>query len=286
MLPKAESEVATSGANLLSGTVRHRRYTPTEHSFSYKTSYLWLDIQNLNSVFDRCVFWSLEKANLVSFRQADFFDDEPGSSLFEKLSTRIKRDTGDEFSGSIYLLAHLRYWGHQFNPVVFYYCFTKGHLKYIVAEINNTPWDEKFSYVLSVDQAEHRKQGPLASGFRFVFSKSFHVSPFMPMDLEYDWRFYDAVRGNGNSDDGLQHTRTIHMMLKQDKELVFDATLQLQASDLSKQAMYSLPFRYGLVTIKTITAIYWQALRLWLKKVPFYPYPSKQVTHIRKENDH
>ena len=101
--------------------------------------------------------------------------------------------TGARPAGPIRLLTHLRYFGYSFNPVSFYYVFdaTDTRVETIVAEITNTPWKERHAYVLPVAGAA--RAGGRA--WRFSFEKQFHVSPFMPMDMRYDWRFGAPARG-------------------------------------------------------------------------------------------
>lgn len=261
-------------SKLYLGNVRHRRMQPKVHEFSYKVAYLWLDLDEINRVFSSSLFWSLEKYNLVSFFRRDYLhsQDEQGD-LKSDVVDLIYKETGKRFDGSVFMLAHLRYWGHTFNPVVFYYCYQGGRLQYIVSEINNTPWDEKHAYVLSVGvktDAREKLNSTSKQLASFQFQKEFHVSPFMPMDLMYDWRFYEK-------DD----ERKVHMILNREREKVFDATMTLEARPLTQAAMNLLPFQYGLMTLKTVSAIYYQALKLWLKRIPFFTHPEKLLSETR-----
>jgi DUF1365 family protein len=165
-------------------------------------------------------------------------------------------------AGPIRLLTHPRYFGYGFNPVSFYYCYEADGetLAAIVAEINNTPWGEQHCYVLPA-RASH---GTADHKLRFQFGKDFHVSPFLPMDMDYDWRF--APPGD---------RLLVHMENWQDGEALFDATMTLERAPITAGSLAACLATYPLMTGKVAFAIYWQALRLWLKRTPFFTHPDK-----------
>jgi uncharacterized protein len=158
------------------------------------------------------------------------------------------------------LLAHLRYFGYIFNPVSFYYGYQADGrtLDYVVAEITNTPWSERHAYLLRIDAAEHHGRA-----LHWTFAKAFHVSPFQPMDCRYDWRFTPPG-------DDLR----VHMNLLRDGQRAFDATLCLTRRSLDGTSLARVLLRYPLMTAQVITAIHWQALRLWLKRTPVHSHPE------------
>ncbi|MDR9435939.1 MAG: DUF1365 domain-containing protein [Thiohalophilus sp.] len=250
------------------GRVRHRRFVPHEHAFDYRLFMLYLDLDELPGLFDRFWLWSARRFNLAWFRRADHHGD-PAIPLADAIRDRVEQQTGERPGGPIRLLTHLRYFGYGFNPVSFYYCFDPDdqYVEYLVAEVNNTPWGEQHCYVLSEPDNRGRQQHK-----RYLFGKHFHVSPFMPMELEYDWRF---------STPGKQ--LAVHMINRQNDNKLFDATLRLERKPLNHVQLARVLVSYPLMTVKVIAAIYYHALKLWLKKTPFYPHPdNKEAPHSAK----
>ena len=173
-------------SRLYEGWVRHRRYTPKSHAFKYPVFMTWLALDELDQVMALSNCWSLERFNLISFYRNDYLGAHTGQDLSSSVTNRIKEHNGEDFKGRICLLTHLRFLGFCFNPVSFYFCYPEGSEspRYILAEINNTPWNERYCYVLDVEDAPSQKKQ-----WTFDFKKAFHVSPFMPMEQHYRWQF-------------------------------------------------------------------------------------------------
>lgn len=245
------------------GTLRHRRFAPRPHAFRYRLCMTWLDLSELDDVFRGRWLWSTRHPSLAWLRRADYLGD-PAVTLDQAVRDWVQRETGLRPNGPVRLLTHLRTFGHCFNPVSFYYCYdaTGARVETIVAEITNTPWNERHAYVLPVPGND----GGTASPLRFRFGKSFHVSPFMPMDIEYDWRF--SVPGD---------RLAVHMANRRAGAKLFDATLVLDRRPLSTTNLAGALLRYPFATAEVVRAIYWQALRLWLKRVPFHTHPDNRI---------
>ena len=255
------TNMSTLNSRLFRGWIRHRRYLPKKHSFHYPVFMSWLDLEELDKLMALSPFWSLERFNLVSFYRRDYLGDT-GQNLSGAVKKCIHEHTGESFKGRICLLTHMRFLGFCFNPVSFYFCYPEGTLspRYILAEINNTPWNERFCYVLDAGENPVEKNKCV-----FNFEKAFHVSPFMRMQQHYRWQFTLH-----------EPNLTIHMQLEEENECCFDATLQLKAQALSPCTMLTTPLHYPFLTLSVVVSIYWQALRLWLKGIPFYGHPGKQ----------
>ncbi len=203
--------------------------------------------------------WSVGRRNLVEFRRSDFLGD-PAQPLAEAVRARITQALGYAPQGPVRMLGHLRHAGHVFNPVTFYYCYLAdgSTLHSIVAEITNTPWKERHAYVLPVAEAD--AQGRALS---WTFDKTFHVSPFMPMDCEYRWRF--------TAPGADLH---VHMQVWREGQRQFDADLVLQRRRLDGPGLAGMLLRHPLMTLRVVAAIHWQAVRLWLKRNPVHDHPS------------
>jgi DUF1365 family protein len=229
---------------------------------------MYLDLNELPDLFTHFRFWSVEKTNLATFRRKDHLGD-PTIPLDQAVRDLVEERLGARPAGPIRLLTHLRYFGYCFNPVSFYYCFdaTDTRVETIIAEIHNTPWLEEYPYVLGDPLNEHID----SAWRRFRFDKKFHVSPFMDMDIAYDWRF--RVPGD---------RLNVHMINYRKEEKLFDASLTLKRREISAASLSRVLIRYPLMTAKVTALIYRQALRLHLKKAPFFAHPTKRNSQIKE----
>lgn len=241
------------------GEVRHRRFLPVAHAFSYRLFMPYLDLEELPTLFSGRWLWSASRPALARFRREDHLGD-PEVPLAEAVRTAVAERIGRRPEGPIRLLTHLRYFGFVFNPVSFYFCFAPDgtRLEALLAEVDNTPWGERHLYV-----ADARRGEGAGATHVWRLAKELHVSPFMPMDLEYEWR----VTAPGER-------LVVHMENLRDGERLFDATLRLERREIDGPGLARALVRFPFMTARVLAAIYLQALRLWWKRAPYHPHPG------------
>jgi DUF1365 family protein len=246
-------------SRIYKGWVKHRRTAPTQNEFRYRMFMLYLDLAELPELFDGMPLWSARRWAPAWFKRSDYLG-APDVPLDQAVRDLVEARTGERPRGPIRLLTHLRYFGYCMNPVSFYYCFDETGVRVatIVAEITNTPWKERHQYVLPVQGAARLKH--------FTFDKQFHVSPFLPMDMQYEWDFSEP-----------KQRLFVHMQNLEHGERVFEATLALRQRAVSSRALLGVLAAFPLMTVKVIAAIHWQALKLWLKRTPIFDHPIGAV---------
>jgi len=257
----------------LTGTVRHRRLSPVNHQFTYRTGMLALNLDEWSEATRLSRWFSLERFNWMSLYRRDYYQPD-GGDLKAAICRRVEQATGWQPDGAVELITHPRYLGYVFNPVSFYFCYRKGQdplagavPRVIVAQITNTPWHERHVYCLDCDSVEQPSPVAGDDGWqtrRFAFAKRFHVSPFNPMDQQYQWLF--SFRGPD---------LRIHMNVSDEKNKVFDATLVVRRTPLDRKALHKSLREFPLEAFKVVLGIYWHALRLRLKGAVFHTHPDK-----------
>ncbi|MDZ4656687.1 MAG: DUF1365 domain-containing protein [Bythopirellula sp.] len=245
---------------LYHGSVTHSRTRPISHSFRYPVTMAYLDLAEVPQLLRERKLLGYHWRPLC-FREEDHLLGA-GESLDAEIRTLVQSQTRERLSGPIRLLTLLCTWGYYFSPLNLYYCFAPDGelLEAIVAEVSNTPWLETHRYVLSVSSPA----GP--EPLHWDHPKEFHVSPFMGMDLDYGWRCSQPGEQIG-----------VQITTAQAGESFFTANLNLERRPISDVELAWSLYRYPWMTARVVSAIYWQALRLWWKKCPFYTHPKKQA---------
>lgn len=240
------------------GSVRHRRFAPKAHAFTYPLFMAFLDVDRIPELCQVSRLLSYGRWNWAAYHEADQFGD-PSLPLRERLRRDAEAKGHPLPDGPIFLLTHLRYLGISFNPVSYFYCYDRaGHLALVMAQVTNTPWRERHTYWMPVATG-HQAPG----GVSFEVPKAFHVSPFMPMDCRYRWAF--TPPGD---------TLKVHIAEFNCLDLFFDATLTLQRYSWTAGILRTTLIRFPWMTLKVLTAIHWEAFWLWIKRVPVFTHPG------------
>ncbi len=217
-----------------------------------------LRLDELPELFEPYWLWSANSWNLAYFRRRDHLG-KSDIPLDQAVRDLVEAQIGTRPQGAIQLMTHLCYFGFRFNPVSFYFCWSRDgqNLENIIAEINNTPWGEQHCYVFKVHE-------PIKGGtIPFTFKKEFHISPFMNMGMKYVWSFSKPGKDFH-----------IHMESWEGDQKILDVSLGMTRAEISHTSLARVLFQYPSMTFKVVWGIYFQALRLWIKRCPFYPHPK------------
>lgn len=236
------------------GSVRHRRFTPTRHVFTYRIMQWWLALDELDQVsaLSRWLSTDARKAPL-HFRASDYLRGQWGdaSNLEQAVRAKMSALHGSELSGRVFFLGNIRCWGIFFSPLNCYFLQqADGSFSHMLAEVSNTPWLERHYYLVDLDEQADTE-------------KAFHVSPFNPMDMRYQWRI------RPHKDRQLVHIAAYR------EHLEFDATMALSAQPMNHQQIKRVLKTHPVMSLKIVAGIYWQAMKLLIKRVPFYGHPGK-----------
>tara|TARA_B100002051_G_C16667625_1_gene602659 strand:+ start:410 stop:1183 length:774 start_codon:yes stop_codon:yes gene_type:complete len=232
---------------IYSGFVTHRRFKPKRNFFKYKTFSLLIDLCEIESLAKEVKYFSYNKFNILSFYDKDH-GLRDGSSLIKWAKNLLAKANISTGSGKIKLLCYPRFFGYVFNPLSIFYCYDDNlQLKAILYEVKNT-FNEQHTYVFSAT--------PTSNLILHKCDKKFYVSPFMEMKTFYNFRL-------------LKPGKILNIFIKQgDREGVLLTACQFgKKIEMSSKNLLLQFFKHPLMSFKVISAIHFEALRLWLKGV-------------------
>ncbi len=226
----------------------------------------YLDLDELPCALDSTTLISRRRFGLASFLRSDHLGPS-NQPLADSVRNLVLKETGIEVRGPVRLLTQLRYFGIYFSPINLFYCFDEAGqgVEAIVAEVSNTPWLERHHYVL---WSGNQSLG--GDRLRYAHRKDFHVSPFMSMDAEYRWQLTPP-----GSD------LNLHLESFSTGRSLFNASMTLSRRPLNNRQLAKLLLRFPVTSARVTGAIYYQALKLWMKKCPFYPHPKQTARQSR-----
>lgn len=248
------------------GDIFHQRVTPTQHSFTYSMSLFWLKLNELPYLSDSLKGFSAQKRGLLNFRYTDYFVHKPASD--SETFIRNAKDKMQELGanaaldGDLFFLGQIRGLGVFFSPVNFYFHRPQGSTQfdYMLAEVSNTPWNQRHYYLVNMDEQADTQ-------------KAFHVSPFNPIDMTYKWKVQ-------------QPNKLLRLALSCHQDTRhFTAAIAMQKQPLNQTTLNRLMLRMPSTALFSLLGIYWQALKLFIKGTPVYGHPGNVQPHAQEKSN-
>ncbi|MBY5992587.1 DUF1365 domain-containing protein [Ferrimonas balearica] len=228
-------------SKIASGTVLHHRFAPPEHRFTYRLHMVMLELSELPALA------RLWRRPLCWFRREDYLGEGP---LEQAVLARMNQLSETPLAGKVWLLGQVRTLGLYFSPVNFYLLEGESGFTHLLAEVSNTPWNQRHHYLVPLSGDNDH-------------DKAFHVSPFMPMALQYQWRVK------------VEEARVAVMIrcMHPDGTPKFVADLRLDTEPLNRRSLWRVWSHIPAMAVKTVAGIYFEAMKLWWKGARFYPHP-------------
>lgn len=242
---------------IYSGYIAHTRHIPKLHTFKYPFFMWFLDLDEVDHLQDLGRWFSSRKWALSRFRRADYLGNSSGS-LADCVREKMKKLTGSAVTGKVFGLLNLRTAGLYFSPVNFYYGFDKtGRASHLLAEVSNIPWNERHYYAHSLDK----------DADEMIDDKAFKVSPFNPSrNQTYRWVIGAPAE-----------KVAINLGVHDERGHVFEAALRLTRQPFSRQSARKLIIKKPVMTAWIVAGIYWQAMKIFLKGIPYIPYEKEEA---------
>jgi DUF1365 family protein len=241
------------------GNINHRRLSPKKHSFNYTLYMLALDTSEMEKHHSPSWLFGFSKFHPLGFVEKDYIRSEPGS-LDQRIRNKVSELGGDIDISRILMLVQVRCFGIYFSPANFYFCYDENdNCTHMLAEVSNTPWNERHYYLVDLQTKDEK-----------ISEKSFQVSPFMDLDMCYFWQVKPPSNKAEKLVVNIENKRENLQSGKMDK--LFDVSLIMRKEEFSQKSLLRVWCQLPVMTIKVVFGIYWQALKLFIKGIPFIGY--------------
>ena len=246
------------GHAVFHGEVGHQRLLPRQHGFSYPIALYWLDCEQLDNATLKQHGVGFEQFSALSYRRSDYLPGEAG--LLESVKAKVQALGGTGTVAHVFVLTPLANWGLYFSPLTLYYCFDdKQQFCYLLAEVTNTPWNERHYYLHQIMPQQSTYQ----------HDKCFHVSPFHPMDMQYHWHISEP-----------EQSLDCSIRNMQGEQQVFSAWINLQRHTLDASWKRYWLIRRPWQNVQVVLRIYWHAMLLFFKRIPVHAHPKTKDTPV------
>ena len=240
------------------GEVFHQRFFPKKHRFSYRIFFLAIDLDELPQLTKMGRYFKTQRFAPLRFFAPDYLENKNKISK-QDIWNKVTELGGEDKCGRVLFIGQMRCFGIYFSPINTYYCYDQqNNLTYLLAEVSNTPWNERQYYLIDMNSEQQSE-------------KTFHVSPFMDLNMEYHWRIKPPAESLNLSIENYANGKS--------GEKLFIASIAMTRQAFSNKNLLKNLLAIPMMTLKTVLGIYWQALKLYIKGVPY-------IAHSKKENNH
>lgn len=253
-------------SGIYKGLVSHRRFTPKTHSFSYRMFLLAIDLDELPQLTKMGAWFKNNRFAPLNLRSSDYLSHKVQLTKLD-VWNKVHSLGGEIKPERVLFIGQLRCFGLYFSPINMYYCFdAQDNLQYLLAEVSNTPWNERHYYLIPTRPVDPSCENEKKSVQKLISNKTFHVSPFMDLNMQYQWIIKSPDKRL------VLHIQNLDLS---SGEKVFDASLNMQRMDFTNANLRNCIVNIPMMTLKTLWGIYWQAMKLFLKGVPYVAHAKK-----------